>query len=134
VAGFLLDRRNALRGLGWLVLLSGLALAAGLYVRAPEPSGDASGYEVIDGVAYPRRLEDTKQYARQMEAYGGKGLILADAVLRFLDSLLRGRRLAVVVAAGSVLAALVFFQAASPRAPEEGGEDDPDDAGGGEGP
>ena len=133
MTGFPFDRRNVWRGLGWLVLLSGLALAAGLYVRAPQPSEDALGYEVIDGVAYPRRLEDTKQYARQMEAYGGKGLVLADAVLRFLDSLRRGRRLAVAVAVGSVLAALVFFQAARRPSPGADGDGDPDQAGGGPG-
>lgn len=130
--GALFDRRNVLRGLGWLVLLAGLGLAAVLYVRAPEPAGEALGYEVIDGVAYPRNLEDTKAYARQMEAYGGKGLVLADAVLRFLDSLRRGRRLAVVVAVGSGLAALVLFHAARHPSFLSMREDGPDDAGDGD--
>lgn len=106
--GTTFDRRRTWQWIGGAVLLLGLACSAVLYWGADDTAMDASRYEVIDGVVYPLPLEDTKQYSRQMEVYGGKGLVLVDAVTRWFGSLWHGRRLAVVVAVCSVALALVF--------------------------
>lgn len=117
MTGTFFDRRRAWQWLGGAVLLLGLAGSAMLYWGASEPALDASRYEVIDGVVYPLPLEDTKQYSRQMELYGGKGLVMVDAFERWFASLWHGRRLAIVVAACAVGLALVFFYVADhPRA------------------
>jgi hypothetical protein len=74
---------------------------------------EASEYEVINGVAYPRRLEDTKQYSRQMELYGGKGLVLVDALQRWFAGLWHGKPLAVIIAVFSGGLALTLFHLAN---------------------
>ncbi len=111
-------RRRVLRALGAACLLLGLGLAALVWQRAGQQP-DASGYQVIDGVAYPVPVEDTKAYARRMEVFGGKGLMAADAFLDFLAGLTRSRGFAGLLALAGAGACLGFFRAAARPAPEE---------------
>ena len=72
-------------------------------------------YEVVDGVSYPTPLEDTKQFSREMELYGGKSLVLVDALLRWFAALWHGRPLAAVIALVSTgIAALLWYVARHP--------------------
>jgi|GEM_PF-5830545 len=75
---------------GLLVLIAGLGLSAWIWQRGGA-GAETSGYVVIDGVAYPQRLEDTKAYNRQMEAFGGKGLVLAEKLEEWFSGLGRSR-------------------------------------------
>ena len=53
----------------------------------------------------PLGREDSRQYLRTMELYGGKANILAAELLDWVQSLWHGRRLAITVACATVLAA-----------------------------
>ena len=92
---------------GILLLLVCLGCAAWIWQRA-EAVQEATGYEVIDGVPYPVHVEDTKAYSRQLEVFGGKSLVLAQAFTRWLTGLGRSRPFAVLLvglgAAGAVWA------------------------------
>ncbi|EFL52941.1 hypothetical protein DesfrDRAFT_0571 [Solidesulfovibrio fructosivorans JJ]] len=72
------------------ILIAGLGLSAWIWQRAGAQA-QLSGYVVIDGVAYPQRLEDTKAYNRRMEAFGGKGLVLAEKLEAWFSGLGRSR-------------------------------------------
>lgn len=78
------------RWCGVCLLIAGLGLSAWIWQRAGA-GAEMSGYVVIDGVAYPQRLEDTKAYNRQMEVFGGKGLVLAEKLGQWLTGLGRSR-------------------------------------------
>jgi len=87
------------------IVLVGLVAAAVIYVTAG--SGASPGGE---------RPEDSKQYLRQMEVYGGTANVLASQAREWFAALWRGRTLAFTVAALSVLLAAVAFIALTPLA------------------
>jgi hypothetical protein len=94
---------------GILLLLVCLGCAAWIWHRAAAVQ-EATGYEVIDGVPYPVHVEDTKAYSRQLEVFGGKSLLLAQAFTRWLTGLGRSRPFAVLlVALGAAGAAWVLW-------------------------
>ena len=64
--------------------------------------------------------EDSKQYLREMEVYGGKANVIASDFLRWLESLWHGRRLAFTVL-GLTLVLLLFFLVASIPLPPRNG-------------
>jgi phytoene/squalene synthetase len=74
-----------------------LGSALAIYVTAGPTPGD------------PLAREDSRQYRRTMELYGGKASILAAELLDWLQSLWHGRRLAGTVACATVLAAAVVW-------------------------
>jgi hypothetical protein len=75
----------------------GLGGALAIYLTAGPTPGDPLG------------REDSRQYLRTMELYGGKANILAAELLDWLQSLWHGRRLAVTVACATVLAAAAVW-------------------------
>lgn len=88
--------RSVRRLAGLLVLVAGLGFGAVVWQRAGT-ARESLRYEVIDGVPYAVRQEDTKAYARQMELFGGKGLVLARQFMDWLDDLGRSRGVAVAL-------------------------------------
>lgn len=104
-------RPRTVRLLAVLVVLAGLGLASWIWRRALEPS-ESSGYQVIDGVAYPLSVEDTKAYTRQMERYGGKALVVIEAFWRGFDALGRSRWAAAVIAVVAGALGLRLWRAA----------------------
>jgi hypothetical protein len=92
-------RRAAASG----VLLIGFTAALLIYLNAPPP-GDLS----------EQRPEDSKQYLRQMEMYGGKANVLASEIRERFARLWRGRALAFTVAGLSGLLALAVLIALTP--------------------
>lgn len=94
-----------LRLLAVAILAVGLGSAAGIYLAA-----DARpGYE----------REESKQYLRAMELYGGTANVLAGEAMEWFRSLWHGPRLAATVACVTVLAAAVtwFLSLASRECP-----------------
>ncbi|HZP37534.1 MAG TPA: hypothetical protein VFE48_13705 [Methylomirabilota bacterium] len=88
-----------------MILVVGLAAALWIYVTAPPPADPS---EI--------GLNESKQYQRGVELYGGKANALAVEAMDWLRSLTHGRRLAVTVAcAGVIVAAGVWLFADSPR-------------------
>lgn len=118
---------NRYRHASLLYLISGLILVAGLSTavliyRAAEnqPAGvssSAEGEEFID----PLNPENSKQYLRELERYGGQANVLAYQMRLWCVGLWHGKSLAYIIACTAVLASLGVFYAAehvSPRAPD----------------
>jgi hypothetical protein len=83
------------------ILLVGFASAILIYFAAP---GNTSGYEP----------EDSKQYLRTMELYGGKANVLAADFRIWFSGLWHGKSLAFTVAVLAVLVALAYRVVATP--------------------
>jgi hypothetical protein len=79
---------------GLTVLCTGFAAALAIYLATP-PVVERDG----------ERPEDSKQYLRQMQVYGGTANVLAAEAREWLEWLSHGRGLAVSVACLTVLAA-----------------------------
>jgi hypothetical protein len=88
------------------ILVVGFASAITIYFVNAEPD-DASN-----------QLENSKQYLRAMETYGGKANLLASELRHRFDALWHGRTLGFTVAVITVLVALAYLLAAMPS-PED---------------
>jgi hypothetical protein len=88
------------------ILLAGLCCAILIYLNVPpdatSPLGDP---------------EDSKQYLREVELYGGKTNVLVSEFRQWFGSLWHGRRLAFTVGWLTLLAALFFWIASTPLPP-----------------
>jgi hypothetical protein len=102
----------------WLYLISGIILLAGLgsavliYASSLERSASVLGYEEGGGSVYPIQPDDSKQYLRGLELYGGTANVLADELRRWFAGLWRGKSLAFMVACIAILVSWVLFRAA----------------------
>ena len=95
--------------LGALVLLVGLAGAILIYQRAENGAGGAVRYEEGSGGYYPITPEDSKKYLRDMELYGGKANVIADAFKRWFVGLWQGKSLAYIVGCIAVITSFGVF-------------------------
>jgi hypothetical protein len=86
------------------ILFAGTAAALAIYLTATPPPENPLGY----------RPEDTKQYLRQMEVYGGKANVLASELREWFVGLWHGKTFAFTVLVISVLLALGFLIATTP--------------------
>jgi hypothetical protein len=102
---FSLKRRRA----GSLaILLVGLTASLAIYLTARPPAPNPLGYEP----------EDSKQYLRNMEVYGGRSNLIASELREFLASLWHGKRLALTVAVITLIAAWAYHYFSIPLSPE----------------
>src|SRR5215472_5154825 len=101
-------RRGALA-----ILLVGLTASLAIYLTARPPAPNPLGYEP----------EDSKQYVRNMEVYGGRSNLIASELRQGFVSLWHGRRLAFTVAVITLLAAWAFHYFSIPLSPEPGQEE-----------
>jgi hypothetical protein len=92
-----------LRGLAVSILVLGLACAIAIYIAAASSSAVSSSYDP----------EQSKQYLRTMELYGGKANVLAAELRAWFDALWHGTRLAYTVACASLLMAGAFWLGAA---------------------
>ncbi len=124
------DLQTRLNLLGAIILVVGLATAIWIYANAVDIPYGALGYEDEGGTLYPVMPEDSKQYQRSMELYGGKANVLADEFRRWFGGLWHGKSLAVIIAATAILISFGCFYAANhlpPRlASKAGNENYPD--------
>jgi len=89
------------------LLVAGLLVSCVLYARATRPGGDPE-----------ERADDSKQYLRQMEAYGGTANVLASELREWFAELWTGRRLAFTVALLSLVAAAAARLLLTPLPPQ----------------
>ncbi len=108
-----IDRRSRLNLLAAAILLAGLLSAIWIYARAENVPYGVLGYESEGGTLYPIMPEDSKQYEREMELYGGKANVLADRLRRWLGGLFHGKSLAVLIAITATIISLGIYYAAN---------------------
>ena len=108
-----LNRTIRLNLISAIILLVGLSLAVSIYLRAGDDSYGVLGYEGGDGSVYPINPEDSKQYLRDLELYGGKANVLADQFRRWFGSLWHDKSLAFLVAGTTIMVSFGFFYAAN---------------------
>jgi hypothetical protein len=103
------DLRESLILISAIVILVGLGSAILIYQTAGSDSDNVLGYEIIVGVAYPIRPEDSRTYIRDLELYGGKAAVVVDDFSRWFVGLWHGKSLAFMVAGISILISFVIF-------------------------
>ena len=96
-----------------LMLLLGLTSAGAIYVVSGDDSDNATGYEIVNGVAYPFASGDSKRYRHDLERYGGKMAVITDEFGNWFSGLWHGKSLAYTVAAVSIALSGVLFLIAS---------------------
>ena len=98
---------------GAFVLVLGLASAALIYTYAGDNDENATGYELVNGVAYPVSPKESKAFQRDVRLYGGKFALLSDELFDWFASLWQGRTLAFTVAGIAVVLAAGMFLVAN---------------------
>jgi len=102
-----------------IILLAGLSSSVLIYELSGDRSASVLGYEDAGGSVYPILPEDSKQYLRGMELYGGTANVLADELRRWFAGLWHGKSLAFTVAFITILVSSgVFYIARRPPFPE----------------
>src|SRR5271169_5703160 len=98
-----------------IILLAGLSSSVLIYELSGDRSASVLGYEDAGGSVYPILPEDSKQYLRGMELYGGTANVLADELRRWFAGLWHGKSLAFTVAFITILVSSgVFYIARRP--------------------
>lgn len=105
--------RACLRLIGAVILLVGLGSAALIYVTSRDRSGSVPAYENGGQLAYRTSPEDSKQYLRSLELYGGTANVLANELRLWFDGLWHGRTLAFTVACIAIVISSGIFYAAN---------------------
>jgi hypothetical protein len=107
------NMHTCLRFIGTVILLIGLSSAALIYATSRHYSADVLGYEDAGGSVYPVLPEDSKQYQRALQLYGGTANVLADELRRWFDGLWHGQSLALTVAFITIFISSGIFYAAN---------------------
>ena len=92
-----------------IILLAGLGSSVLIYELSRDRSSSVLGYEDAGGSVYPILPEDSKQYLRGMELYGGTANVLADELRRWFAGLWHGQSLAFTVAFITILVSSGIF-------------------------
>ncbi|MGA2026437.1 MAG: hypothetical protein ABSH17_05115 [Syntrophobacteraceae bacterium] len=95
-----------------IILLAGLGSSVLIYELALDRSASVLGYEDAGGSVYPILPDDSKQYLRGLELYGGTANVLADELRRWFAGLWHGQSLAFTVAFITVLVSWGIFYTA----------------------
>ena len=104
---------------GTIILLAGLGSSVLIYELSGDRSASVLGYEDAGGSVYPILPEDSKQYLRGLELYGGTANVLADELRRWFAGLWHGQSLAFTVAFITVLVSWGIFYTARRLPPRE---------------
>ena len=121
----ILDLYTCLNLISVIILLVGLGSAILIYRTAEDTPYGVLGYEEGGGTVYPIMPEDSKQYLRGLELYGGKANVLMDQLRRGFIGLWHGKSLAFTVACITVLISFGVFYAANYLLPSRLESDDP---------
>jgi len=120
-----LDLYTYLNLISLMVLLVGLGSAILIYRTAEDTPYGALGYEEEGGTAYPVMPEDSKQYLRGLELYGGKANVLMDQLRRGFIGLWHGKSLAFTVAFITIFVTFGVFYTANYLLPSRLESDNP---------
>ena len=99
--------------LSGIILLFGLGSAVLIYESSSDRATSVLGYESGSGSVYPILPEDSKQYLRGLELYGGTANVLADELRLWFVGLWHGKSLALTVACITILVSSVIFHTAT---------------------
>ncbi len=111
------DLPTRLKLISVIILLVGLGGATWIYQTAENVPYGALGYVNEGGTLYPVMPEDSKQYLRSMELYGGKANVLADQFRRWFLGLWHGKSLAFIIACTTIMISGGLFYAANHLTP-----------------
>jgi hypothetical protein len=84
-----------------------------IYRTAEDTPYGVLGYEEGGGTVYPVMPEDSKQYLRGLELYGGKANVLMDQLRRGFIGLWHGRTLAFTIAFITFFISFALFYTAN---------------------
>lgn len=103
------DKHTCLNLISAIILLVGLGSAGAIYVTAHNESDENPEYTIVGDKVY--HAVPTKMDVRNLELYGGKGLVLADDIMRWFQGLWHGKSLAGTIACISIVTAggIFFF-------------------------
>jgi hypothetical protein len=99
--------------LSGIILLVGLGSAVLIYESSSDRPTSVLGYESGSGSVYPILPEDSKQYLRGLELYGGTANVLADELRLWFVGLWHGKSLALTVACITILVSSGIFYTAT---------------------
>ena len=122
-----LDLYTCLNLISVIILVVGLGGAILIYLTAEDTPYGVLGYEEGRGTAYPVMPEDSKQYLRGLELYGGKANVLMDRFRRGFMGLWHGRSLAFTVACIAGFVSFGLFYTANYLLPSRLESDAPND-------
>jgi hypothetical protein len=103
-------RQTRRRFIALAIVLVGCGSALVIYVTATPVPANPLGYDP----------EDSKQYLREMEVYGGKANVIASDFLQWVEGLWHGRRLALTMVGLTLVLLLFFLVASTPLPPRIG--------------
>jgi len=109
----ILNLSTCLNLISVIILLVGLGGSILIYRTAEDTPYGALGYEEGGGTVYPVMPEDSKQYQRGLELYGGKANVLMDQLRRGFIGLWHGKSLAFTVAFITIFISFGVFYAAN---------------------
>jgi hypothetical protein len=96
-----------------ITLVVGLGSALLIYRTAENNSYGALGYEEGGGTVYPIMPEDSKEYLRDLELYGGKANVIMDGLRLGFMGLWHGKSLAFTVACITIFISFGVFYVAN---------------------
>ncbi len=105
------DRRKLLYICAGAVLVAGLVCSALIYTASVYYSNSVRAYESGEG-AYLPSPDNSKQYLRELELYGGTANVLAYELRTWFDGLWHGKSLAYTIIFITVLVSSGLFYAA----------------------
>jgi len=108
-----------------IILLGGLGSAILIYRTAEDTPYGVLGYEEGGGTVYPVMPEDSKQYLRGLELYGGKANVLMDQLRRGFIGLWHGKTLAFTIAFITFFISFALFYTANYLLPSRLESNDP---------
>jgi hypothetical protein len=121
----ILDLYTCLNLISVIILLVGSGSAILVYRTAEDTPYGVLGYEEGGGAVYPIMPEDSKQYLRGLELYGGKANVLMDQLRRGFIGLWHGRSLAFTVAFITIFISFGVFYVANYLLPSRLESNDP---------
>jgi len=98
-----------LKRMGAAILVLGLLSAIVVFIFASEAPGNATAYQIIDGVSYPVDVNNTKSYNYNMERIGGKSAVFASDLDDWFSSLWHGKKLGYTLAVLSIVSTLLCY-------------------------
>ena len=119
------DRHTWINLISVIILLGGLGSAILIYRTAEDTPYGVLSYEEGGGAVYPVMPEDSKQYLRSLELYGGKANVLMDQLRRGFIGLWHGKSLAFTLAWITIFISFGVFYVANYLLPSSVASDVP---------